>query len=119
MSEIVENEQWSATSAHQNSTMSTSELCGICAEPLLIPSGAGEGPAHVLDDVQVRCPSAHHFHWECLLEHAVRERMLCPACGESVLDAADAFLVDVRNEGGLTPGFDMGAELVRAARVGS
>jgi hypothetical protein len=89
-------------------------VCGICAEPLLIPSGAGEDPAHVPDDVQVRCAGAHHFHWECLIEHAARARGQCPACGQSVLDGAGAFLVDVRNEGGLTPGFDMGRELVRA-----
>jgi hypothetical protein len=93
---------------------SSSELCGICSESLLIKSGVEEGPSHVIDDVEVRCGNAHHFHWECLLEYAQGggDRGRCPSCKQHTLSTEGRFLVDVRNEGGFTGGFDMGRELV-------
>jgi hypothetical protein len=112
-----------------SSSSSSSEHCSICSEPLLIPfeANGGEdqspGPSvqpegQIIDDVKVNCGNAHHFHWECLIEHvqAGGDQGLCPAqgCGRSTLNEHGLFLVDVRNEGGLTEGFDMGHELVSA-----
>jgi hypothetical protein len=81
--------------------------CGICGDPLLVPADIDEGGADVPDDVALRC--GHRYHWECLLDAGSAR---CSACGADGRGADGRFLVDVRNEGGLTHGFDMGAELV-------
>jgi hypothetical protein len=89
------------------------DMCGICREPLLISSDADEGPSEIIDDVELKC--SHHFHWECVMTHA-REAgnvAACPLCGQSVLNDHGRFLVDIRNEGGVTGGFDMGEAIVR------
>ncbi|KAG9316279.1 hypothetical protein JVU11DRAFT_2309 [Chiua virens] len=93
----------------------------------------------VIDDVELYCglpgsgPSGHHTHWTCLIDHAKQARSRgvipiptpvppggtptsaitsCVVCGQNVLDAFGRFIVDVRNEGGETRGFDFGEEEV-------
>lgn len=91
-----------------------------------------------VDDVELYCgspglrPSGHHTHWTCLIDHAKQalrpvpmsvaggasasttlKLMTCVVCGQNTLDSFGRFIVDVRNEGGETKGFDFGAILVR------
>ncbi|KAF9222712.1 hypothetical protein BS17DRAFT_783281 [Gyrodon lividus] len=82
-----------------------------------------EGPSTIIDDVELYCglpgsgPGGHHAHWSCLIEHAKQiradapgsgERATCIVCGQNTLDASGRLIVDVRNEGGETKGFDFG-----------
>jgi hypothetical protein len=92
----------------------SADLCGICFDPLLIPSGDDEGTSEIIDDVELRCGGSHHFHWECILSQARANgnSSICPLCRRSVLNTQGQFLVDIRNEGGMTAGFDMGELIV-------
>ncbi|KAJ8516496.1 hypothetical protein ONZ45_g6196 [Pleurotus djamor] len=86
--------------------------CAICHEPLLVPSNDDEKPSLLIDDVALRCK--HHFHWSCILEYALSSpeaRNRCALCRQSVLNARGQFIVEVRNEGGFTGGFDFGQEI--------
>lgn len=42
---------------------------------------------------------------------SAQARATCPHCQENVLSPQGTFIVNVRNEGGLTEGFDMGREI--------
>ena len=93
------------------------DICAICHESLILPSNDDPlTPSFIIDDVQLRCN--HHFHWSCILEYAsssedARER--CSLCRANVLDRNGNFIVNVRNEGGFTGGFDFGNEIDRVA----
>ncbi|GAO51420.1 ankyrin [Saitoella complicata NRRL Y-17804] len=89
----------------------SSNNCALCFDPLLIPNPSDEGPAMIIDDVELRC--SHHFHWSCFTEYDAdgNDRTLCPECGETTLQRGGQLLVIVRNEGGVTAGFDLGAAL--------
>ncbi|EJD49209.1 ankyrin [Auricularia subglabra TFB-10046 SS5] len=81
--------------------------CAICHEPLTIPNQDGdEGPSTLLDDVELAC--GDHYHWQCILDHNSSK---CAACGTDGLGRDGKFLATVRNEGGVTEDFDLGAEL--------
>lgn len=97
----------------------------------------------VIDDVELYCgppgsgPSGHHAHWACLIDHAKQARTrgvvlhphpipggtsasaftTCVVCRQNTLDSSGRFVVDVRNEGGETMGFDFGEILVRSCRL--
>lgn len=88
-----------------------------------------EGPSTIIDDVELYCgapgsgPGGHHAHWSCLIEHAKQikadtsdsvRRATCMVCGQNTLDASGRLIVDVKNEGGETKGFDFGEIIVRA-----
>ena len=90
--------------------------------------------ATVIDDVELYCglpgsgPSGHHAHWACLIDHVKQLRTgstpisafaTCAVCGQNTLDSSGRFIVDVRNEGGETRGFDFGEILVRTSRLRS
>ena len=98
----------------------------------------------VIDDVELYCgtpgsgPGGHHAHWTCLIDHAMQARTrgvvtvpvpmpggasasvststlaTCVVCGQNVLGPDGRFVVDVRNEGGETKGFDFGEIIVRS-----
>ncbi|KAL6301334.1 hypothetical protein BKA93DRAFT_797774 [Sparassis latifolia] len=97
-------------------TAYSSENCGICLENLHVPSRNEVGTSYIIDDVQLHCgppdsgPGPHHFHWICLLEWAKSDGdwSRCPLCRQNTLDRNGTFVVEVRNEGGVTGGVDMG-----------
>ncbi|KAK4695744.1 hypothetical protein P7C70_g8495, partial [Phenoliferia sp. Uapishka_3] len=92
--------------------MTSTPSCALCAEPLLIPSQDSTGPSTIPDDVHLVCNC--HFHWDCITEHFEElpsSSRSCPACKSSVLSRDGRFLVDVRNEGGYTAGYDLGDDL--------
>jgi len=114
------------------------DTCMFCHQVLRITTGdiesdleseepefeRGEAAA-VIDDVELYCgppgsgPSGHHAHWACLIDHVKQLRAIsggtpisalatCVVCGQNALDSSRRFIVDVRNEGGETRGFDFG-----------
>jgi len=87
--------------------------CAFCYERLLIPPREGEdGPSSFIDDVKLLC--GHHFHWTCFEDYdnaSPTNRSRCPICRDSTLNANGDLIVDVRNEGGFTGGFDLGRDL--------
>lgn len=88
--------------------------CAICYERLVIPSTENEGPSYVIDDVQLLCQGrnqpGHHFHWSCLQEYDENgwDRRACPLCRGNPLNGQDQLIAIVRNEGGVSSGFDIG-----------
>ncbi|KAM0749077.1 hypothetical protein T439DRAFT_349155 [Meredithblackwellia eburnea MCA 4105] len=113
-----------------SASASTSTLCSICSQVLVIPSPDSETQT-LVDDVCLPCPSAHHFHWECItshFEHILKTAGVqglggawkCPAAGcEANVGQGqgnDKLLVSVRNEGGFTPNYDLSADVLDAIR---
>ncbi|KIJ67621.1 hypothetical protein HYDPIDRAFT_108490 [Hydnomerulius pinastri MD-312] len=102
------------------------DTCMFCTEPLRISSPEDDadsefegGPSTIIDDVELYCgppgsgPSGHHAHWSCLINQGKEIRASsggarCLVCGQNTLDVSGRFIVDVRNEGGETKGFDFG-----------
>ncbi|KAF9232739.1 hypothetical protein BU15DRAFT_90584 [Melanogaster broomeanus] len=88
------------------------DTCMVCHQSLRITTEPEEGPSTIEDDVELYCgppgsgPSGHHAHWSCLIDYARRIRA-SPSPGNT-LDASGRLIVDVRNEGGETKGFDFG-----------
>ncbi|KAK9473210.1 uncharacterized protein V1510DRAFT_415421 [Dipodascopsis tothii] len=100
--------------------------CAICNESLLVPFEAEEEHEHdghdhghshsstaagslVPDDVEMPCPSRHHFHWQCLLDHT-QPATHCPACGSSVVAETGEYepvLVTITNDGGVETDYDI------------
>ncbi|KZV83350.1 hypothetical protein EXIGLDRAFT_656163 [Exidia glandulosa HHB12029] len=89
--------------------MST-EKCCVCLESLTVPSDSDEGPSEVIDDVELPC--RHHYHWQCILDHP---SSICSSCGADARNADGKLLVTVRNEGGVSEDYDLGAELEEEA----
>ncbi|KAH7919733.1 ankyrin [Leucogyrophana mollusca] len=97
-------------------TVYSPDTCAICLESLHLPSNDDEGPSYIIDDVKLHCgpPESrgrgHHFHWSCIVEWVKEggDRSRCPLCRQNTLNQAGEFIVDVRNEGGFTGGFDLG-----------
>lgn len=95
--------------------------CAICFDPLFIEVDDEEtGLASTIpDDVLLNCRrsmnlSGHHYHWACLQEldeSGQWDRSACPfpTCGGSPVDEQGKLLVTIRNEGGVTENFDLGA----------
>ncbi|KAH7101928.1 ankyrin [Auriculariales sp. MPI-PUGE-AT-0066] len=111
---------------------SSSLRCSLCTDPLLSFSDPGESEdlqlenemqidsGLVLDDVELEC--GHHYHWQCVLDYAEENGPDAAACAVCAIplyqgvghgnDGEEGqFLVIVRNEGGETPDFDLGAEI--------
>ncbi|ORY74355.1 hypothetical protein BCR37DRAFT_384467 [Protomyces lactucae-debilis] len=98
-----------------NSATLAAESCIICNEPLLIQldvEDVEEGePGYIYDDVELPC--RHHIHYECAREaydESDGSVSQCPFCSQPLL-IQGKFLVTVRNEGGVTEQFDLGADL--------
>ncbi|KAG8213598.1 hypothetical protein J3R82DRAFT_10267 [Butyriboletus roseoflavus] len=114
------------------------DTCMFCHQFLRITTDTDTESEHpeaatVIDDVELYCgspgsgPGDHHTHWTCLIDHAKQAFMVpmpvrggtfasttwttCVVCGQDTLDSFGRFVVDVRNEGGETKGFDFGAIL--------
>jgi hypothetical protein len=108
-------------SSLQPSTSTQSlDNCSICSEPLVILSAVASDDTdeqEILDDVLLRC--GDHFHWECITSHYMEagDKNTCPSCAQLVTDEQGRLLVNVTNEGGVTNGFDLGAEIVRRTLV--
>jgi hypothetical protein len=127
---------------HQSLRITTGANTGSESEH---PLERGEATT-VIDDVEVYCgppgsgPGGHHAHWTCLIDHAMQARIrsvvpappvpipggasasastfaTCVVCGQNVLGPDGRFVVDVRNEGGETKGFDFGVIIVRSRRL--
>jgi len=104
-----------------NSSSGPENNCSICHESLLITavpspnensSDSEQQLSSFIDDILLRC--GHHFHWSCIIEYGVSSldaRGKCALCGANVLNEQGRLIVDVRNEGGLTQGFDLGSEI--------
>jgi len=100
---------------------SENDDCALCFEPISIRS-TNEGDEDdggdsiiMIDDVHLMCGTnrdpRHHFHWSCLQEYDQSEqwdRSTCPCCNGNTLDEQGRLIVTVRNEGGVTYGFDLG-----------
>jgi len=88
--------------------------CAICDEPLLVPDtdSPKSTTTFFLDDVELNCH--HHFRWSCFADYdreAPTNRSSCPACGSPTLSSSGLLIVTIRNEGGVTENFNLGAEL--------
>ncbi|TDL20333.1 hypothetical protein BD410DRAFT_378605 [Rickenella mellea] len=92
---------------------SETEDCAICLERLVIPNSEEEGASYIIDDVQLLCQDGkpgHHFHWSCLQEFDQNDwdRQACPYCRGNPLTNDGHLIAIVKNEGGVTGGFDIG-----------
>jgi len=91
-------------------TPSIADTCSICTDPLVVTTEPEDGAADdaVLDDVELRC--GHHYHWQCILDHAESDTG-CAICATPLYEeeasgsssdgeSSGRFFVTVRNEGG-------------------
>lgn len=110
-----------------SSRSSIDEICILCQQSLRIQIDDEDSvevdlstTTYIYDDVELPCH--HHIHYDCardLYDQSIHPITTCPHCSHSLLTPAGQLLVTVRNEGGTTDHFDLGADLADQKEIAS